>query len=314
MLELVDVTYCFDDTPAIDHITLTLAHQERLAILGPSGCGKSTLLKTIAGLFIPTRGHLYYAGNEITYQPAETRYFALMFQDFALFPHLSVQHNVMFGLIERGMPKKQAQQRVHAILNDFGLTRYSNATIWQLSGGEQQRVALARALVTHPRLMLLDEPFSNLDPILSETLRTECMTRIAALECGMILVTHNRHEAFTLADRVAIMQNGRIVQIGTPKQLLAAPASPWLARFIGYRNVTEHGVIPETAIQLGHPYPAATITNIEYHVEGFQLHLQSPWGPLVVTLSPREWAQIGAPLMPGGQLGVGVDETMMIRF
>jgi len=176
-------------------LNLQLPKGQTVALLGPSGSGKSTLLKIIAGLERPDAGHVLLDGRDITYLPPEQRKFALMFQDFALFPHLSVQDNVAFGLIEQGQRRPAASAQAVEMLQRFGLGSHTRAKVWQLSGGEQQRVALARALITAPRLLLLDEPFSALDADLRHSLRAEFQARIAASGMAVLWVTHDEAEA-----------------------------------------------------------------------------------------------------------------------
>lgn len=314
MLELVNITYAYGTKTAVASFSLCLEKQAHLAILGPSGCGKTTLLNLIAGLLSPSSGQLRFEGKDITTIAANARHFALMFQDFALFPHLTVIQNVMFGLRARGLSKRKAQESAQAILADFGLALHAKQTIWHLSGGEQQRVALARALVTQPRLLLLDEPFSKLDPILSTTLQQECLERVARAGCNMIFVTHNCDEAFSLADRIALMCDGKLVQMGTTEQVLAAPCNPWVARFIGYQNVSEQRVIPEAAIHLGDSYPSAAIKSIQFQREGVRLELHSLWGTLFVTLTAREQQQFNQSIKLGKKIGLGVNEEKIIYF
>lgn len=182
-------------------INLRVQVGETVAILGPSGVGKSTLLKIVAGLEQPDSGRVLLDGTDITALPPERRGFALMFQDFALFPHLNVQDNVAFGLREKGLSKNLARAQACALLQDFGLRSLVTAKVWQLSGGEQQRVALARALITQPRVLLLDEPFSALDEANALRLRTEFRQRIASAGMAALLVTHDELEARAMASR-----------------------------------------------------------------------------------------------------------------
>ena len=206
MLELDAIRKTFHDPSGgdwllADGLSLTVASGETVAILGPSGTGKSTLLKMIAGLEPLDAGRVRFAGVDITRQPPEQRGFALMFQDFALFPHLDVQDNVAFGLIEQRVARGAARQRAFDLLVLFGLAAHARQKVWKLSGGEQQRVALARALITQPRLLLLDEPFSALDAELRTAMRDEFRQRISQAGIATILVTHDETEARALAQR-----------------------------------------------------------------------------------------------------------------
>jgi ABC-type Fe3+/spermidine/putrescine transport system ATPase subunit len=194
----------------IDGLSLFVEGGEVLAVLGPSGCGKSTLLKIIAGLEAQDSGQVFFNGVNLAATPAHQRGFALMFQDFALFPHLNVQDNVAFGLVEQRMPQRDARLRAQEMLALFGLLPQATQKVWTLSGGEQQRVALARALVTQPRLLLLDEPFSALDAELRSSLRQEFSQRIAASKIATILVTHDEQEARAMARRGMRLHQGQL--------------------------------------------------------------------------------------------------------
>ena len=182
-------------------LDLQVAAGETVAVLGPSGSGKSTLLKIIAGLEAPDAGQVWLDGRDISALPPHRRQCGLLFQDFALFPHLSVQDNVAFGLIEQGLRSAQARSQSNALLDRFGMQAHALARVWQLSGGEQQRVALARALITAPRILLLDEPFSALDAALRETLRAEFQQRIAQTGMAVVWVTHDEAEARSVGAR-----------------------------------------------------------------------------------------------------------------
>jgi len=215
MLELKAVRKIFHDTSGghwllADDLHLTVAAGETVAILGPSGTGKSTLLKMVAGLEPLDAGSVWFSGVNITTRPPEQRGFALMFQDFALFPHLNVQDNVSFGLIEQRVSRREARQRALHLLALLGLSAHARQTVWKLSGGEQQRVALARALITQPRLLLLDEPFSALDAELRSSLRDEFRQRIAAAGMATLLVTHDEVEARSMAQRGYRLLSGKL--------------------------------------------------------------------------------------------------------
>jgi ABC-type Fe3+/spermidine/putrescine transport system ATPase subunit len=192
---------------------LRVAAGEIVALLGPSGCGKSTLLKIVAGLEPADQGSVWFNGQDITQQPPERRGFALMFQDFALFPHLNVLDNVAFGLVEQRLPRAQARQQANAMLARFGLAAQAQRQVWTLSGGEQQRVALARALITAPRALLLDEPFSALDAELRQSLRDEFRQHIAAAGMATLLVTHDEQEARAMASRAVRLQGEQLLPL-----------------------------------------------------------------------------------------------------
>jgi ABC-type Fe3+/spermidine/putrescine transport system ATPase subunit len=213
MLELRDIHKQWDHRPLLDGVSLSVAAGETVALLGASGSGKSTLLKIVAGLEVPEAGSVWFDGVDITALPPEQRGFALMFQDFALFPHLNLQDNVAFGLVEQGVRRSEARERARIVLARFGLAGQALRKVWTLSGGEQQRVALARALITQPRALLLDEPFSALDATLREQLRTEFRERITEAGMTAILVTHDEQEARAMAQRAWGLQGGKLVSL-----------------------------------------------------------------------------------------------------
>jgi ABC-type Fe3+/spermidine/putrescine transport system ATPase subunit len=210
MLELRNLSKQWDHRPLLANVSLSVASGETVALLGASGSGKSTLLKVVAGLETPESGSVWFDGVDITALPPERRGFALMFQDFALFPHLNVQDNVAFGLVEQGVEKAAAREQAREMLQRFGLGDHAKARVWTLSGGEQQRVALARALIARPRALLLDEPFSALDATLREQLRNEFRERIEAAGMTAILVTHDELEARAMAQRAWGLVGGKL--------------------------------------------------------------------------------------------------------
>lgn len=210
MLELRHLSQNYGDRALLKDVNLRVAAGEIVALLGPSGSGKSTLLGIVAGLQPPLTGSVWFGGQEITLQPPEQRRFALMFQDFALFPHLNVLDNVAFGLIEQGHDKRAARAQALQMLALFGLAEHARHKVWHLSGGEQQRVALARALITQPRALLLDEPFSALDADLRTSLRDEFRARIEAAGMPTLLVTHDESEARAMAARAVRLVDGQL--------------------------------------------------------------------------------------------------------
>jgi iron(III) transport system ATP-binding protein len=250
MIRLASVTKRFGAVAAVDDTSLCVDRGEVVALLGPSGCGKTTLLRLIAGFERPDGGTVTIDGRAAagpgTWIAPEARRVGMVFQDYALFPHLSVTANVGFGLARRGRAA-----RVSELLAIVGLEGLEKRYPHELSGGQQQRVALARALAPSPELVLLDEPWSNVDPFLRETLRAEVAEIIRPLGVTVLLVTHDREEAFSLADRIALMRDGRIVQEGTAEELYFTPASRWAAEFLGAANVLPGRVVSgriETAI------------------------------------------------------------------
>ena len=213
MLELRHITKHYGRHVLADQLDLQVAEGEIVALLGPSGSGKSTLLKIAAGLETAEAGSVWFDSQDITRLPPERRGFALMFQDFALFPHLDVRDNVAFGLVEQRVAKATARQRAEALLERFGLASHACHRVWTLSGGEQQRVALARALITAPRVLLLDEPFSALDAALRRDLQTEFRQRISEAGMATVLVTHDEAEANAMATRGLRLVSGQLEQL-----------------------------------------------------------------------------------------------------
>ena len=250
MIRLDGVTKRFGNDTAVDGASLCVARGEVVALLGPSGCGKTTLLRLIAGFERPDGGTVTVDGRLVAGPTAwvapEARRVGMVFQDYALFPHLSVAGNVGFGL-----PRRARASRVPELLSIVGLGGLEKRYPHELSGGQQQRVALARALAPSPELVLLDEPWSNVDPFLRESLRAEVAEIIRPLGVTVLLVTHDREEAFSLADRIALMRDGSVVQEGTAEQLYFAPATRWAAEFVGAANVLPGQIVAgrvETAI------------------------------------------------------------------
>jgi len=225
----------FGEVVAVDGATLRVERGELVALLGPSGCGKTTLLRLIAGYETPDAGAIEISGTRVASAgratPPERRRVGMVFQDYALFPHLSVAENIGYGLARRLRPA-----RVPALLDLVGLDGLGRRYPHELSGGQQQRVALARALATEPEVVLLDEPWSNIDPLLRGRMRDELALILARIGVTVLLVTHDREEAFSLAGRIALMRDGQIVQCGAPEELYLAPASRWAAEFVGAGN------------------------------------------------------------------------------
>ena len=239
MLTVRDLTVRFDDTLAVDDVGLELPAGEVLAVLGPSGCGKSTLLRAVAGLEALDAGSVAYDGQDLAGVPTHRRGFALMFQDGQLFAHQSVAGNVGYPLRLRRRPRAEVARRVEELLELVGLPGLGERSTTHLSGGERQRVALARALAVEPRLLLLDEPLSALDRGLRERLAHDLRDILVAAGTTALLVTHDQEEAFAVADRMALMRHGRLVQAGTVDEVWHAPADAEAARFLGYATVLE---------------------------------------------------------------------------
>jgi putative spermidine/putrescine transport system ATP-binding protein len=236
-LTLDALTKTFGTQTAVDAVSLAVQPGEMIVLLGPSGCGKTTTLRMIAGFVPPTAGDIRVDGTSIVALPPHRREMGIVFQSYALFPHLTVTRNIAFGLEMRRMPAAAIRSRVADMLRLVKLEAFTSRLPRELSGGQQQRVALARALAIHPRLLLLDEPLSNLDAALRQEMAREI--RILQQHGGIttIMVTHDQTEAMAMADRLVVMHEGRVQQIGSPEQVHSQPANPFVARFIGGSNV-----------------------------------------------------------------------------
>lgn len=221
---------------AVDDVQMQVREGEFVTLLGPSGCGKSTILRMIAGFESPDSGLIFLAGEDVTELPPYRRDINMVFQDYALFPHMNVRHNVGYGLRVSGVPKNEIGTKVDAALALVELSDKADSQPSQLSGGQRQRVSLARALVRDPKVLLLDEPLSALDANLRDAMQVELKHLHEKLGITFIMVTHDQTEALAMADRIVLMQHGRIVQSGTPSELYDRPATPYVARFIGKSN------------------------------------------------------------------------------
>ena len=240
LLRVEGVTKIYDGTvKAVDDVSLTVTKGEIFGLLGGSGCGKSTLLRMMAGFEKPTKGKIFLENQDITNLPAYERPINMMFQSYALFPHLSVWENIAFGLKRDGMPKDQIAARVEAMLSLAQLNKYAQRKPHQLSGGQQQRVALARSLAKQPKLLLLDEPLGALDKKLRETTQLELVNIIENVGVTCVLVTHDQEEAMTMCSRIAVMSEGYFLQIGEPDAIYETPNSRQVADFIGNVNMFE---------------------------------------------------------------------------
>ncbi len=230
------LTKRFGETVALQNLDLDIAAGELFFLLGPSGCGKTTLLRAIAGFHLPEEGTIHFDEDEVTHLPPHKRETAMMFQSYALWPHLNVFRNVAFGLEERKVPKDEIKARVAEALEMVKMADYAQRKINQLSGGQQQRVALARALVVRPRCLMLDEPLSNLDAKLRIEMRSEIRRICKEFGLTAIYVTHDQKEALSIADRMAILDGGKIAQIGPPEEVYRHPHTATVASFIGETN------------------------------------------------------------------------------
>jgi ABC-type Fe3+/spermidine/putrescine transport system ATPase subunit len=255
ILEIHNISKSFNGVHALRNVSFDVAEGEIVGLLGPSGCGKTTLLRIVAGLEKPEEGRLFFGGRDLSEIPVHRRGFGLMFQDYALFPHKKLFDNVAFGLRMQGRSEEEIRARVGEILDLVGLGGLENRAVQELSGGEQQRVALARSLAPHPRLLMLDEPLGSLDRALRERLMNELRSILKGVEVTAIYVTHDQEEAFAIADRLVLLNEGRVVQEGTPQAVYCCPANLFVARFLGLTNLlagrvlkNDAGLLVETAI------------------------------------------------------------------
>ncbi|MBX5236962.1 ABC transporter ATP-binding protein [Rhizobium sp. NLR22b] len=252
-----NVTKRFGNFTAVDDLSLNIYHREFFALLGASGCGKSTLLRMLAGFEQPTSGEIILDGTDLAGTPPYKRPVNMMFQSYALFPHMTVEKNIAFGLKQDGMPKDEMTERVTQMLKLVKLEQFASRKPNQLSGGQRQRVALARSLAKRPKVLLLDEPLGALDKKLREETQFELMDLQQTLGLTFVVVTHDQEEAMTMADRIAVMSHGKVVQVATPAEIYEAPNSRFVADFIGDVNIfdgkvttSENGAV-EISVEAG---------------------------------------------------------------
>src|SRR5690625_2389913 len=313
---LQNLTKRFGSVAAVSDFSLELAQSDSVAILGPSGCGKSTVLRLVAGLERPDQGRILISGRDVTRLPAHRRGVGMVFQDYALFPHLNVQQNVAFGMREQGWPREEIAGRTAELLELVGLAGLERRRVNELSGGQQQRVALARALAPRPELLLLDEPLSNLDRELRETLQGELRALLDTSPIGSLYVTHDRQEAVKVASRVGVMRAGRLLQVAPAFDLIRNPASDWIASFLGYRNLYPASVLPGTGtegvllredlVRLGGA-ETATVTGITRNAGSTELELHLPERGLTFAWSGFE-RELPAGLAAGDEVSVAIPE------
>lgn len=235
-LRIENLRKIFEENRGIEKIDFSIEKGELISLLGPSGCGKTTLLNIIGGFLKPDNGKIYLEDRDITDITPEKRDISTVFQSYALFPHMNVLENIKYGLKYKKLTKKEQNELALEYLKIVGLDGYEKKSIQELSGGQQQRVALARALVLYPKILLLDEPFSNLDAKLKISMREELKELQKNLKISMIFVTHDQEEALSISDKVVVMNNGRIEQIGTPEEIYYSPINEYVANFIGKSN------------------------------------------------------------------------------
>ncbi|MBI4770151.1 MAG: ABC transporter ATP-binding protein [Chloroflexi bacterium] len=339
-LEVHNLTRAFGPTPAVNEVSFAMGTGEILALLGPSGCGKSTLLLLIAGLEQPDSGEVRWGGVSLAGLPPHRRQFGLMFQDYVLFPHKDVAGNVGFGLRMQGRPAREIAAEVERALALVGLAGFGGRDVNTLSGGEQQRVALARALAPRPRLLMLDEPLGALDRRLREHLLLELRAILRRLGQTALYVTHDQEEAFALADRVAVMQAGRLLQVGAPTEVYARPDSRAVAEFLGLTNLlpgrlvrqgtgvvaaTALGPLPVASPRTGVPDgeavtlllrpEGAMVSNGDTTLQGRVLEISFRGARTVVRLAAETFGNRGlAPESNTRGLAAGEDLTLTFEF
>ena len=300
-IQLEGVSKHWGESRALDDITFSAEAGSFVVLLGPSGCGKSTTLRLIAGLDVPTSGRIAIAGRDVTRLPPAQRGIAMVFQSYALFPHLSVAENILFGLKVRKVPQAQRVARLAKVAELLGIGELLGRKPSQLSGGQQQRVALGRAIIREAPVCLMDEPLSNLDAQLRGEMRREIRALQQRLAITMVYVTHDQTEAMTMADRVVLLRNGRIEQVGTPEELYAHPRTAFTAGFIGappmnLMAIGEHerllGVRPED-MRLAAEGIAANVESVEYLGADSLVAARANGQPFLVRVSGRADVRTG---------------------
>ena len=314
-LELIALTKAYGATVAVDRIDLKIAPGTYCCLLGPSGCGKTSTLRMIAGHEVATAGDIILGGTNVTGQPPAKRGTAMMFQSYALFPHLTSLDNVAFSLKMEGVDKPTRHAKAHEMLRLVAMDDYAARLPAQLSGGQQQRVALARALITEPQILLLDEPLSALDPFLRIKVRAELKRLQKELGISFVHVTHSQDEAMALADLIVVMKSGLIEQVGTPHTIFTKPATEFVARFMGGHNIIKgpSGLIAVRADKLrlarlngaalSDGAVAATVRDVEYQGTHVQLGLTAEIAS-DLSVSLPEQTFFADPVAPGDRVSV----------
>jgi ABC-type sugar transport system ATPase subunit len=309
-LKLSNIHKAFDENIVLKNISLELAEGELLVLLGPSGCGKSTLLRIIAGLETADSGEIKVSDTRIDQKEPKDRNVALVFQNYALYPHMTVEKNLSFPLRIAGTDKKDITKKVTEVAALLGLTEKLNQRPGRLSGGERQRVALGRAIIKEPSIFLLDEPLSNLDAELRSRMRREIVSLQKRLKKTMVHVTHDQTEALTMADTIALMNKGEIIQVGSPEELYQNPVDLFTARFIGYPpiNIVRSSLSNGTILPLGMPFPTPSLP------ESFHLGIRAE--DLVINQKGRFEGRVESCEYLGGQILLGIDsnETKLISI
>ncbi|EAU41470.1 ABC transporter ATP-binding protein [Fulvimarina pelagi HTCC2506] len=313
-LELADVTKAYGETVAVDHVSLKVPAGTYCCLLGPSGCGKTSTLRMVAGHEFISDGDVLIGNTVVNDLPPAKRGTAMMFQNYALFPHLSVQENVAFSLKMAGIGKAERLERADEMLGMVDMDAYAKRLPARLSGGQQQRVALARALVTNPTVLLLDEPLSALDPFLRIRMRAELKRYQREFGISFVHVTHSQEEAMALADMVVVMNDGRIEQVGSPREVYNHPKTRFVAQFIGGHNIVHEGAsayaVRADRIRLfaaqadGTTASPATVSDVEY--QGMTIHValkRQDGTALLATLPEHEFDR--SPVSVGDTVQVG---------
>lgn len=326
MLSVRDLLVDYEDEPVLRGLSLDAAAGEVVAVLGPSGCGKTTLLRSIAGLEKPQSGEIWLEGRSLAGVPSHQRGVGMMFQNFALFPHLNVVDNVRFGLQMQHMEPARANARAADLLELVGLTGFERRDVTSLSGGEQQRVALARSLAPRPKLLMLDEPLGSLDAALRDRLTLELRDIFRRVGLTALYVTHDQREALAISDRIAVLREGRVEQVGRPEEIYRAPASEFVAAFLGLGNVLPSGVLrrwlPDANLPVGEelallhpegitlgagelPLPPARVVDCAFLGDVYRVTLEIDGIALTARTPLREFLQ--APVEPGQTITAYID-------
>lgn len=333
-IQFTDVTRRYGSAAAVDRISFSINKGEMVTFLGPSGCGKTTSLRLIAGLELPTSGLVRIAGRDVSRRAASERNVGMVFQSYALFPHMTVLDNVAYGPIIRGESKAVARARAREILGHIGLDGLDGRLPSELSGGQQQRVAVARAIVQQPDVLLFDEPLSNVDAKLRRKVRGEIRALQKRFGLTAVYVTHDQEEALAVSDRIVVMQAGRIVQIGAPRDLYERPATPFVADFIGDANLIAGQVTggrfqagdldlplagPDGAAQIslrperigiapGDASPAGRVLSCTYLGSRWEYEIGTGFGDLLVSRPMTE-----VPIAPATPVALAIPDTAPIR-
>ena len=276
-LILENVSFQYNGVPALRGVSLEIRHGELFTLLGPSGCGKTTLLRLLAGFLRPDSGRILLDGRDISSLGAEKRGMGVVFQNYALFPQMSVEENIAYGLKIRRLPREMIREKCREALELINMTEYAKKNVEQLSGGQQQRVAIARALVVNPDMLLLDEPLSNLDAGLRIRMRNEIRELQSKTGVTTLFITHDQQEALSISHRIAVLDHGEVQQIGTPYEIYNEPCNPFVAEFVGKTNLIHEadaadwgerapasGFIRPERLELCSPGPYAVTTRVEH--------------------------------------------------